>query len=200
MPYRKRRFKRLTMGKEPIKHSATLISTIGNGSNVGQRTLITTNAGNRSLDGSATTIRAQNNTSINVQVGDIVKYVNITLQTAITEAGQTQQDDTQGWLEWAVVWRDEVDIPIPATNLGIQHLGDLAMQMFRGDCIMTGQFPCSVNLPNLTNITIKLPKKAIKYKLGCVLSIYTHFRSSNVTDLTTDTVRLVEFHHFKSYS
>ena len=188
------------MGKDPIKHSTTFIGTIGNGSNVAERTLIQTNAGDRSLDGLATVIQQEANTATNVQVSDIVKYVNITLQLAVTEQGQTAQNDTQGWFEWAVVWRDEVSIPIPSTNLGTRHLGDLAMQMFRGDCLMTGQMPVSVNLPNVQNITIKLPKKAIKWKLGDELTLYSHFRSSNVTDLETDTVRSVIFHYFKAYS
>ncbi len=133
-------------------------------------------------------------------VGDVVKYINIVIQSAITEEGQTAQNDTQGWLEWAVVWRAEVDIPIPSTNLGTKTIGDLATAMFRGDCLMTGQFPVSVNLPNVEVIQLKLPKKATVYKLGNVLSLYYAFRSSNVTDLTTDTVRVVNTTKFKAYT
>ncbi len=188
------------MGKDPVKHSHTLIETIGNGSNVGQRSLIVTNAGDRSLDGSSQLYGANATTAGQVMVSDIVKYINVILESAITEEGQTAQNDTQGWLEWAIVWRQEVDIPIPSTNLGTRALGDLASQMFRGDCLLTGQFPVSVNLPNVATITLKLPKKANKWHIGDQLSIYTHFRSSNVTDLTTDTVRLVTVAHFKSYS
>ncbi len=200
MPYRRKRIKRVTLGKDPIKHSNTLIATIGNGSNVVIRPLVVTNAGDRSLDGSNTIYGENAATGSTVMLSDIVKYVNIVLQAAITEEGQTAQNETQGWLEWAVVWRDEVEIPIPSTNLGTRTVGDLAMQMFRGDCLMTGQFPVSVNLPNVETITIKLPKKAVKWHLGDELSIYTHFRSAEVTDLSTDTVRLVTMHYFKSYS
>ncbi len=188
------------MGKDPIKLAVALTSTIGNGSNVGEFTLVQTNTGDRSLDGSAQVIRAESSTSNIVQISDIVKYVNIIMQSAVTEEGQTAQNDTQGWLEWAVVWRNEVAIPIPSTNLGTTPLGVLASHMFRGDCLMTGQFPVSVNLPNVETVTLKLPNKAVKWKIGAVLTLYTFFRSSNVTDLTTDTVRLIESAHYKVYS
>ncbi len=200
MPYRRKRIRRQTIFKTPIKHSNTLIATVGNGSNVTQDIIIQTQAGDRSLDGSNTTIKTQSTTSRSVMVGDVVKYINIVIQSAITEEGQTAQNDTQGWLEWAVVWRAEVDIPIPSTNLGTKTIGDLATAMFRGDCLMTGQFPVSVNLPNVEVIQLKLPKKATVYKLGNVLSLYYAFRSSNVTDLTTDTVRVVNTTKFKAYT
>jgi len=200
MPFRRRKILRATMGKTPIKHSRTLVTVIGQGSSVGQLTLIKTNTGDRSLDGTAKVIQEQGSTGDTVQVGEVTKYVNIVLQAAITEEGQTTQNDMQGWIEWAVVWRNEVDIPIPSTKLGTQALQDIAMQMFRGDCLMTGQFPVSVNLPNVQTVTIKLPKKAIKWKLGNELTLRTHFRSSNTTDLDTNTVKLILFHYFKSYS
>ncbi len=199
MPYRRKRIVRLTMGKEPIKHSHTNVSIIGNGSNVGQRGLIRTNAGDRSVDGSNVTIRSESTTSTIVQVGDIVKYINIVLQAAVTTEGNDPQSQTQGWLEWALVWRDEVTLTIPNTNLGVRTLGDIAMQMFRGDCIMTGQFPVSVNLPNIQEIKIKLPKKSVKWHLGDELTLYTIFRDADTTDLQTDTVKLVLSAFFKSY-
>ncbi len=200
MPFRRRRIKRVTMGKDPIKHSATRVSTIGGGSLVDLRSLIQTNAGDRSLDGTSKVYGDSANTGNVVMVSDIVKYVNIILQAAITDAGKTAQNETQGWIEWAVVWRDEVDINIPSTNLGTRTLGDIAINMFRGDCIMTGQFPVSVNLPNVQEITIKLPKKAVKWHIGDQLILYSNFRDSEVTNLDTDTVRLIQSHIFKSYS
>jgi len=200
MPYRRRRIKRATMGKEPIKHSTTLITTVGQGSNVETFDLITTNAGDRSNDGSPKVIKEQMSTGNLVMVGDIVKYVNVILQCAVTEEGQTAQNDIQGWLEWAVTWRNEVTVPIASTNLGVRTVGDLATAIYRGDCLMTGQFPVSVNLPNVERITLKLPNKSVKFKLGCELVIHTHFRSSNVTDLDTNTIRLIQSEFFKSYN
>ncbi len=200
MPFRRKRIIRATMGKEPIKHSHTQVSVIGNGSIVGQRGLIRTNAGERSADGSPVVIRDSSTTSTLVQVGDVVKYINIVLQTAVTTEGNDPQSQTQGWLEWGLVWRDEITKTIPTTSLGTKTLGDICMQMFRGDCIMTGQFPCSVNLPNVQEIKIKLPKKAIKWHLGDELTLYTIFRDADTTDLQTDTVKLVLSAFFKAYT
>ncbi len=200
MGYRRRRIKRVTMGKEPIKHSTTLVSTIGNGSNAGAFELVTTTAGDRSLDGSPQVIQTEASTGNKVMVGDIVKYVNVILQAAVTEAGNDGNTQIQGWLEWGVTWRDEVTVNVPSTNLGTRTLGDILTAMFRGDCLMTGEFPVSVNLPNVSRIQIKLPKKAIKFKLGCELVLHTHFRSANVTDLETDTVRLIQSELFKAYN
>ncbi len=188
------------MGKEAIKHSTTLVSTIGNGSNAGAFELITTTAGDRSLDGEPKVIQTEASTGNKVMVGDVVKYVNVILQAAVTEEGQTAQNDTQGWLEWAITWRNEVTVNIPSTNLGTRTLGDIVTSMFRGDCLMTGEFPVSVNLPNVQRVMLKLPKKSIKFKLGCELILHTHFRSSNVTDLNTDTVRLIQSEIFKAYN
>ncbi len=188
------------MGKDPVKHSNTLVSSIGNGSNVGQRTLIITRAGDRSLDGGNTTYGDSATTSTTIMVSDIVKYVNLVFQAAITAEGNDGNTQTQGWLEWAIVWRNEVSIPIPSTNLGTRTLQDIAMQMFRGDCLMTGQFPVSVNLPNIETVMLKLPKKSVKWKIGDELVLYTSFRDADTTNLETDTVKLVQFHFFKSYS
>ncbi len=188
------------MGKDPIKHSHSFITNIGNGSNVLERTIVKTGAGDRSLDGSGTTIMGEVNVGTLVQVASIIKYVNTTIQCAIRDSAEPSQEETQGWLEWAVVWRDEVSIPIPSTNLGTKTLADLAMNMFRGDCIMTGVFPVAHNLPNVANITIKLPKKAIKWRIGDELTLYAFFRNSDVTNLDTDSVRFIQHHFFKAYN
>jgi len=198
MPFRRRKIKRVTMGKDPIKHSATKVSTIGNGSLVGAQTLISTNAGDRSLDGGLKVIQAQANTGNIVMVSSIVKYITVHFQSAITDAGVAI--NSQGWLEYAVVWRDEVLITPPTTNLGTLTLGDICTQMFRGDCITTGNFPVSVNLPNSHSIQIKLPKKAVKWRLGDQLILFTIFRSATVTDVDTTSTRLLASSNFKVYN
>ena len=200
MPFRRKRIRRVTMGKDPIKHSHSTLANIGNGSNVNERTIIATNAGDRSLDGAVKVIQEAANTGSLVMVSSIVKYVNITIQAAVRVTAEPQNQDTQGWLEWAVTWRDEVTIPIPSTNLGTKSLMDLATQIFRGDCIMTGSFPVSHNLPNVANITIKLPKKAVKWRLGDELVLHVFFRSADVTDLETDQVRYMNSIMFKAYN
>ncbi len=188
------------MGKDAIKHSHSFISNIGNGSNVGERRIIATGAGDRSLDGGTTTIMGEVNLGTLVQVATIVKYLNITLQAAVRVGEEPQNEETQGWLEWAVVFRNETDKSIPSTNLGTKTLADIATSMFRGDCLMTGAFPVSHNLPNIANITLKLPKKAVKWKVGSELNMYTFFRDADVTVLATDSVRLVQQFMFKAYN
>ncbi len=65
---------------------------------------------------------------------------------------------------------------------------------------MSGQFPVSVNLPNVENILLKLPNKAVKQRIGSELTLYYFFRSADVTDLDTDTTRFIASEHFKVYS
>ncbi len=195
---RRRRIRRQTMGRTAVKHSHTFVGIIGNGSLVGTDTIYQTGAGDRSLDGSEKAIQSDSTTGAKCAVGDLIKYVTIHLQGAVTQAGEGAF--TQGWIEWAVVFRNEVFIPIPTTNLGIQTLGDIATQMFRGDCLMTGCFPTSLNLPNCQDILVKIPDKARVLKLGTNLDIYTIFRDANTTDVATNTVKLINSYNFKVYS
>ncbi len=188
------------MGKDPIKHSQTKVHVLGQGSVTGFHNLITTKAGSRSLDGSVQDIQESANTSSIVMISSIIKYITIHFQVAITEEGQSAQNDMQGWLEYGLVWFNEVDVNVPSTNLGTQTLGDIMTKMFRGDCIATGNIPCSVNLPNSRDLVIKLPKKAIKWNIGDTLKLYIHWRSSNSTDLDTNSVKLITSSNFKVYN
>jgi len=58
----RRRVKRVTLGKEPIKHSHTRVDVIGNGSAVTTLGIIQTGAGDRSTDGTESTIQNSANT------------------------------------------------------------------------------------------------------------------------------------------
>jgi len=200
MPFRRRRIKRLTMGKDPIKHAHTLVSIHGNGSLVQEFEIILTNTGDRSLDGSTQVIQAEANTGKNVQISDIVKYVNIIIQSAATAEEEVTEGIRNGWIEWALVWRNEVDIPIPATNIGTLTLGVIANRMFRGDCLMSGQFPVAQGLPNIAELKVKLPSKAIKWKIGAELKLYFIFRDAVTTDVQTNTIKTVTSALFKAYS
>jgi len=195
---RRRRIKRVTMGKDPIKHSSTLVSVIGNGSNVTGVQLITTRAGDRSLDGASSTIQDSASNAQIVILSTIVKYITVHLQAAVTTAGN--DSSTQGWIEWAVVWRDEVSVQPPSTNFGTQTLGNICTNMYRGDCLLTGNFPVSVNLPNSQDILVKLPKKCVKWKQGAELKLYAIFRDADTTNLETDTVKLITSNNFKGYN
>jgi len=194
----RKRIYRATKGKDGIKHSATLISVHGNGSNVQEMVLAETTVGDRSLDGSGQTIRESATTGNLVQTSDIIKYINLKIQSTVTQAGEDQF--ANGFIEWAIVFRREVDIPIPSTNLGTLTLPVIATRMFRGDCLMTGTFPIAFTLPNQTDIMLKLPKKAIKFMIGNQLKLYFIFRSGQSTDLETDTIKTLTSTIFKVYS
>ena len=196
--YRRRKIKRATMGKEPIKHSLTLVATHGQGSAVQVQKLLRTFVGDRSLDGSAQTIQSEANTSNMTRVGDVVKYINVLLQSAITDAGVAI--NSQGWIEWAIVWSNQAAPAIPSTNLGTTNLGVIANRMFRGDCLMTGCFPVSVNLPNTEKIILKLPEKAVKQKIGNELNLFFHYRSATSTDVDTTSTRTISSALYKVYS
>ncbi len=188
------------MGKTGIKHSHTLIKVIGNGSSVSNDILIQTRSGERSVDGSNQSYQTQGNLTTDVMAGDVVKYLNVILQTAVTSDGNDGNTQTQGWVEWALVFANEKETPIPSTNIGLQTLGDICSKMFRGDCLMSGQFPVSVNLPNVETIQLKLPRKASTFKIGSIITLYTMFRDSDITNLQTDTIKLVVSEHYKSYN
>ena len=53
----RRRVRRQTIGKDPIKHSHTLVANIGNGSTVSADNIYLTGGGNRSADGSPKAIQ-----------------------------------------------------------------------------------------------------------------------------------------------
>jgi len=195
---RRRRIYRATQGKDGIKVGSSLTTVHGNGSDVQEFGIISTSTGDRSLDGGTQTTRENANTGGRVQISDIVKYVNLEIKSVVTEDGETAF--TNGFIEWAVVWRNEVSIPIPSTNIGTLTLATIATRMFRGDCLMTGSYPMAHTLPNIQNVVIKLPKKAIKQKIGNELTLYFMFRDGNTTDLQTTTIKTITSSMFKVYS
>ncbi len=185
------------MGKDPIKKSFTLIDNIGNGSPVGVLAAISVQG--RSDDGGSLTIRDSQNTSTSVNVGDVIKYVNFVLQVGARDQTQQEDDDNNGWVEWAVVYQKESIPFIPTTNIGLKNLGMIAMAMFRGDCLLTGQFPIGTTQPMTQEIKIKIPKDKVKIQLGSSLVLFSIFRSVNVTDLRTDSHRVVNSCFYKNY-
>ena len=197
MPFRRKRIIRRTMGKDAIKKSFTLIDNIGNGSPVGVLPAIIVPGRNDA--GGVAVIRDTQNTSTTCNVGDVVKYVNFIIQVGARSQAQMEDDDNNGWLEWAVVFQKENVPSIPTTNLGVKNLGMIAMASFRGDCLMTGQFPVGTTQPMTQEISIKIPKTKVKLQLGSSMILFTIFRSVNVTDLRTDSHRAVVSTFYKNY-
>lgn len=194
----RRRIRRVTMGKDAIKKSGTLIAgSIGPSSAITAVTLITTPLG-RSSDGTVQTIREDQDTSNICNVGDICKYINIHLQCGARDSVEPE-DDTSGWLEWGVVKYKEGLINPSNTNLGIQTLGDVLTQTFRGDCLMTGNFPVGGDIPNSIEIVVPVPKQNVKQQLGSRIVIYLHYVSVNNASVAVDLASLRVSWNYKLY-
>ncbi len=192
---RHKRIVRRTLGKDPIKKSQTLLSNTGQGSSPAQFELISVPG--RTTDGASQIIRDDQDTSTKANVGDIIKYVNIVLQIANQDAN-VEPNDT-GWLEWAVTFEKEKTTAIPSTFTGVQTLQALAMRIFRGDCLLTGQVPIGSIQPMVEVIKIKIPKNKIKLQLGSSMQIHTFFRSADSADVRTTNIRLVQTCFYKLY-
>lgn len=188
------------MGKDPIKKSFTVVSNFGQGSAVGILQAIV--APVRSATGGVTVIRDVQNTSTTCNVGDIVKYVHFIIQSGVRDPTDTDlalQNANNGWIEWCVVYQKEAPAAMATTNLGVKTLGAIAMAQFRGDCLLTGQFPIGNTQPLTQEIMIKIPKDKCKIQLGSGLFLFTAFRSVSSTDVRTDSHRMIQSCFYKNY-
>ncbi len=198
---RHRRISRQTYGKVPVKHSSTLVDNTGSG--VGSffgHVIYQTDAGNRALAGSVQTIKDSANTEELINVGDLIKYVNICLQASPRGVQPTDELDNAGWLEWALVWHQEKTADPTVANIGVLTLGVVCSHSFRQNCLMTGCFPIGTKQAMAQDIKIKMPKKCARILLGSKLIIYCYIRTSKSTDTRTDSHRLIASSHFKAYS
>ncbi len=194
---------RQTFGKDPVKHSSTLVDDTGAG--VGSffaHVIYKTDVGQRIVSGAVQSIRQKETTEEEVMIGDIVKYVNICLQCSPRGADPTILNENAGWLEWAVVWQQEATTLIVPTvaNIGVLTLGVICSHVFRQNCLMTGCFPIGTRQAMAQDIKIKLPKKCTKILMGSRLTCLCYIRTSKTTDTRTDSHRLIASSHFKSYS
>jgi len=197
MVFRRKRIRRATMGKDPIKKSGTFIaSPIGPSSPITQFNLITTKP--RSNTGGIVTIRDEQNTDSTANVGDIVKYINIHVATGARDS-VAPEDDTSGWLEWGIVKYKEVFILPPSTNLGTNTLGDTLTKQFRGDCLLTGAIPVGGDIPNVAEIVLKVPKANVKQQLGSEIIFFCHFRSVNAASTAVDLNATILSFNYKLY-
>ncbi len=191
------KIRRVTMGKDAIKKSATLIALIGPSSAISAFTLIDVAGGGRLASGNTKIIRQEQDTASECKVGDICKYVNIRIQTGPT--GETPEDDNSGWLEWCVVKSKENLVNLTSANLGVKTLGDIATQFYRGDCLLTGAIPVGGDQPSMADIVIKIPKIFCKMQIGSSLTLFFHFRSVNSASVATDINKTVASTFYKLY-
>ncbi len=195
MPFR-RKIQRKTMGKEAIKKSATLLAVIGPSTNpITDFPLISVPA--RNTVGQQVDIRDVQTTDVDANVGDIVKYINIRIQSGPTD--ETPEDDTSGWLEWAIVKYRELITPPSNNQLGVRTLGDICTKMFRGDHLLNGAIPVGGDQPAVQDIILKVPKVAIKMQLGSAIVLFVHFRSSNNASVSTTLNDVVLSCQYKLY-
>ncbi len=193
MPRRKKL--RMTLGKQSIKKSGSSIFNSGSGSIPNSFELLVTEAGARTLDGTEQTITDHRTTGETVNVGDVVKYINIQME------GLPRVDsvDSIGILEWAVVLQKEIDPEVPITNVGTMTLMNICMNMYRGDCIYTGCFPIGSTQANCQAVKLKIPKNHAKITLGDQWFLYTYFRTANSTETSTTSIRNVHSFSYKAY-
>lgn len=197
MPYR-RRIRRVTMGKDGIKKAGTLIaSPIGPASPITDFTIAETpNA--RTSGGATQAIRGGQDTNEMCNVGDIIKYVNLRIQTGARDSVEPE-DETSGWLEWAVVKYKENFFAPSSSQLGVETLGTVCTRAFRGDCLLTGAIPVGGDQPSIADIVIKIPKIWCKMQIGSTLHLFCHFRSVNAASTAVDLNTSVLSFNYKNY-
>ncbi len=188
------------MGKIPVKHSSTLVANTGQGVGSVFTHQIFNTAGARGTSGGVATIKDTATTEFLVNVGDVIKYVNICLQCCPRGVNPANDNDNNAWLEWAVVFQEERNISPTVANLGVATLGVVSSHIFRENCLMTGCFPIGTKQAMSQDIKIKLPKKCCRIRLGFVLNCLCFVRTSDSTDMRTDSHRLIASSHFKCYS
>ncbi len=185
---------RQTRGKLGIKHAASFINNVGSGSIPTAFTMVEVDAGARTETHQA--IKGNADTDETCEVGDLVKYINAHIQVAPRNGAQPDV----GWLEYAVVWQQEDMTKITITNMGTQTLGETATNLFRNDCLWTGNIPTSKTAASSAEMVIKCPKQHLYMKIGGSYILYCYYRSNLSTDVQTDNMRLIQSCNFKAYS
>ncbi len=99
-------------------------------------------------------------------------------------------------MEWAFVLVRENETEVPATRLGIQTLGDICTNMYRGECIYTGAFPVGNAQPVVGEIKLKIPKSKINIKLGDEWRFITFFRANSSTSTSTTVQRVIKSYNY----
>ncbi len=194
-----RRRMAITKFKVGIQHADTKLLNSGSGSVPDTFEIMETEGGIRSLTGATQTIQDSASTGEVCRVGDIIKYVNLFIETG-PRNNQGVAQDRNGWLEWAFVCVKESETTVPITTIGTQTLGVICTNMFRNECIYTGCIPHGVDIPNYAEIKIKIPKFKQKIRLGDEWRFITYFRATSSTASGTVETRQVKSFMYKTYS
>ncbi len=194
-----RHFKRKRMGTDVVKHSQTIIANVGFASVPTKLQIIKTAIGGRSAAGAIQTVKSSATTGNTCNVGDQIAYVNICIECS-PRTTITDNDDSVGWLEYAIVYQMEREQDMVTTSLGTQTLMDTANKQYREQCLFTGCFPQGRNQAMSVDLKLKIPKKYLKLTVGNNLNCYMFFRSNNSAAVGTSTNRLVASCIYKSHS
>ncbi len=192
-----RRRIRLNQTKTAIQHSDTNVGNTGAGA-VESFSFLETSAGARTLTGVTQATTSARDTSDVVNIGDIVKYVNLFIEIGPRDTIDAVSDRT-GWCEYAIIMVKESETAVPTTQLGLKTLGDVCTKMFRNECIWTGAFPMGTTQPNSTSIVLKVPKFKQKIRLGDEWRFLLHFRSVNSASTSQIAVRFIQSVMYKAY-
>ncbi len=190
-----RRFlSRRTSTKKSVKHSGTFLDNVGNSGGPETFIILKTGGGPRSIDGSPQTIQSFLSTDEDCKTADIVKLVNLHLQCGPRQ--NVNASDREGWMEWALILVRENETAMPSTRLGVQTVGDVATNMYRGECIFTGNMPVGGEQPGSQEISLKIPKSKQHIKLGDEWRWVTNFRCTESTSVNTGAVRLIKSYNY----
>ncbi len=195
------RIRRVTIGKTAVKHASTLVDNTGPG--VGSffgHVIFETEVGARATGGANRTIKVDATTGRIVNVGDLIKYVNVCLECSPRGADSTNIKDDSGWLEWALITQKENTTQPTVVNIGVLTLPVIAANFYREDCLMTGCFPVGSRQSMSVDLKFKLPRKCCNIRLGHRLVLLCYLRGSSSTDTRTDSNRLIASSMFKCYT
>jgi len=192
---------RATRGLTPVKHSSSLVDNTGPGvATFFVHVVYQTDVGARTVSGGIQTIQDSATTENTVNIGNVIKYVNICLECSPRGVEPTNVLDNAGWLEWAVYWQRERLVDPTVANIGVTTAGVVASHSFRENCLMSGCFPIGTRQAMSQDIKIKVPRRCCKVKMGDTLKVLCYVRTSLSTDTRTDSHRLIASSHFKAYS
>lgn len=194
----RRRIRRATIGKKPIQHAHTNVATIGGATAPASFIVLNPEIGARSTTGAGQTYSADRDTQETVNIGDVVKYIHLFGQCSPRE-GVNTLDDRHGWLEWAFVCCKQSDTAVPITNLGTLTLGNVCTNMFRNECIYTGNIAIGSSQSNSFDAYIKIPKFKQTIRAGDEWRFITYFRDSKATSTATDAMRVIKSYIYKAY-
>ncbi len=194
-----RRRQTISRFKTAVAHADTFLGNTGSGSVPQTFAVLETEAGLRTTTGATQTIQDSASTGEVVRTGDIVKYINLFVQICARNDEAVAHERT-GWLEWALVMVKESETTVPSTAIGTQTLGVICNNMFRNECIFTGNIPCFNAGANSLDIKIKVPKFKQKIRIGDEWRFITYWRSSSSTDVSTTAMRLIKSFMYKTYS